>query len=588
MTTDIRKNNQLFMILKFPGLQVDQQMVSRRRSIDDIKRHTMKTLCILIVSLLYSVLVQAQNIPVFENNISLNHNTRLNQQMSENEINRFSDLVSRPYEFSDTIQQHIEETDVKANIVPVDTNYKKILVQDSAAHNYNMYNGLLNDDPVYNKRAPLWQPITKVLVQNVLVNLVDHYIIRYDWAVVGLKSWNQTAVHSGVPWGDGWKWDQDRFGNNFFLHPYTGAGYFNSARANGYNFWESSIFVFGGAYTYKLFGENGWPDGRPERNDLIATTLGGMFAGEVLYRISSNVLDERTVGAERFGREFLALLISPGRAFSRFMNGNMFRHNTEEVYQKEPLDVVISAGGILINDQNTFGTGPIGYFFNADFDYGNPFEKRYRKPYDYFQLRADMNFGLGRKWVDNVIGYGILTGMNAKVGNFEMLFGTFQHFDYWDNKLFELGTMSFGVGVITMMPITRGTNLFMNIHIAGIPFAGNSTEKGPDTTQVRDYNFGGGAQTKCEVTLNIGGFVSATFLGYYYWINTFVGYSGNNYVGIIKPRIEFHLFSNVGIGFEHRVYYNDRYLRDLPATHQIHTEQKLFMTVYFADFAHNK
>jgi hypothetical protein len=588
MTTDIRKNNQLFMILKFPGLQVDQQMVSRRRSIDDIKRHTMKTLCILIVSLLYSVLVQAQNIPVFENNISLNHNTRLNQQMSENEINRFSDLVSRPYEFSDTIQQHIEETDVKANIVPVDTNYKKILVQDSAAHNYNMYNGLLNDDPVYNKRAPLWQPITKVLVQNVLVNLVDHYIIHYDWAVVGLKSWNQTAVHSGVPWGDGWKWDQDRFGNNFFLHPYTGAGYFNSARANGYNFWESSIFVFGGAYTYKLFGENGWPDGRPERNDLIATTLGGMFAGEVLYRISSNVLDERTVGAERFGREFLALLISPGRAFSRFMNGNMFRHNTEEVYQKEPLDVVISAGGILINDQNTFGTGPIGYFFNADFDYGNPFEKRYRKPYDYFQLRADMNFGLGRKWVDNVIGYGILTGMNAKVGNFEMLFGTFQHFDYWDNKLFELGTMSFGVGVITMMPITRGTNLFMNIHIAGIPFAGNSTEKGPDTTQVRDYNFGGGAQTKCEVTLNIGGFVSATFLGYYYWINTFVGYSGNNYVGIIKPRIEFHLFSNVGIGFEHRVYYNDRYLRDLPATHQIHTEQKLFMTVYFADFAHNK
>jgi hypothetical protein len=508
--------------------------------------------------------------------------------MSENEINRFSDLVSRPYEFSDTIQQHIEETDVKANIVPVDTNYKKILVQDSAAHNYNMYNGLLNDDPVYNKRAPLWQPITKVLVQNVLVNLVDHYIIHYDWAVVGLKSWNQTAVHSGVPWGDGWKWDQDRFGNNFFLHPYTGAGYFNSARANGYNFWESSIFVFGGAYTYKLFGENGWPDGRPERNDLIATTLGGMFAGEVLYRISSNVLDERTVGAERFGREFLALLISPGRAFSRFMNGNMFRHNTEEVYQKEPLDVVISAGGILINDQNTFGTGPIGYFFNADFDYGNPFEKRYRKPYDYFQLRADMNFGLGRKWVDNVIGYGILTGMNAKVGNFEMLFGTFQHFDYWDNKLFELGTMSFGVGVITMMPITRGTNLFMNIHIAGIPFAGNSTEKGPDTTQVRDYNFGGGAQTKCEVTLNIGGFVSATFLGYYYWINTFVGYSGNNYVGIIKPRIEFHLFSNVGIGFEHRVYYNDRYLRDLPATHQIHTEQKLFMTVYFADFAHNK
>ena len=373
--------------------------------------------------------------------------------MPESEINRFSEPdslaklknalkdtneVKKDTPIPNAIKQHIEETNVKTNVVPADSSYKKILVQDSAAHVYNEYRGLLNDDPIYNKKDPLWQPIAKVLIQNALVNIVDHYIIHYDWAVVGLKSWNQTAVHSGVPWSDGWKWDNDRFGNNFFLHPYTGGGYFNSARASGYNFWESSVFVFGGAYTYKLFGENGWPDGKPERNDLIATTLGGMFAGEVLYRLSSNVIDERTTGTERVGREFLALLVSPGRAFTRFMNGKMFAHNTEEVYQKEPLDVVISAGGILINDQNTFGTGPTGYFFDADFDYGNPFEKRYRKPYDYFQLRADMNFGLGRKFVDNVIGYGILTGTNAKIGNFEMLFGTFQHFDYWDNKLFEL------------------------------------------------------------------------------------------------------------------------------------------------------
>ena len=286
---------------------------------DNMEKNTLKTLCILIVSLLCSVFVQAQNKPAFEKKISLNQNTWSSCQTSESEINHFSDLVSGSNETSfpnsiitslkdtipsqldtlaklknalkdtnevkkdtpipDTIKQHIEETNVKTNVVPTDTSYKKILVQDSTAHIYNMYRGLLNDDPIYNKRVPLWQPIAKVLIQNALVNIVDHYIIHYDWAVVGLKSWNQTAVHSGVPWGEGWKWDQDRFGNNFFLHPYTGAGYFNSARATGYNFWESSIFVFGGAYTYKLFGENGWPDGKPERNDLIATTLGGMFAG---------------------------------------------------------------------------------------------------------------------------------------------------------------------------------------------------------------------------------------------------------------------------------------------------------------------
>jgi hypothetical protein len=247
---------------------------------DNAKRNTMKTLCILTVSLVCSVLVQAHNNPAVENKLSLSQDTWSSRQMSESEIDLFSDLVPRSHETSftsssigslkdasssgpDTLaklkealkdtnevrkdtpipnknKQHIEETNVKTNVVPTDSSYKKILVQDSTAHVYNEYRGLLNDDPIYNTKAPLWQPIMKVLIQNTLVNLVDHYLIGYDWAVVGFNSWDRTALKSGFPWGNGWKWDNDRFGNNFFLHPYTGAGYFNAARANGYNFWESS------------------------------------------------------------------------------------------------------------------------------------------------------------------------------------------------------------------------------------------------------------------------------------------------------------------------------------------------------------
>jgi hypothetical protein len=588
----------------------------------------MKKISTLVISLLCSVLVQAHNKPAFQAILALHYNTRPSRPILEYDINRSSELVfqvdrelfsnslnsvlkdalpsrldtlaklknalkdtnevKKDTPIPDSVKQHIEETNVKTNVVPADSNYKKILVQDSTAHVYNEYRGLLNDDPIYNKRAPLWQPIVKTEVQNALVNLVDHYIIGYDWAVVGFNSWDRTAIKSGFPWNNGWKWDNDRFGNNFFLHPYTGGGYFNSARANGYNFWESSVFVFGGAYTYKLFGENGWPNGKPERNDLIATTLGGMFAGEVLYRISSVVIDERTTGAERFGREILALVVSPGRAFTRFMDGKMFNHTTQEVYQKEPTDVVLSAGGVLVNDKNALGTGPTGFLLNADFDYGKPFEKRYRKPYDYFQLRADMNFGLGRKWVDNVVGYGILTGKNAKVGNTDILAGIFQHYDYWDNSLFELGTMSFGGGIITMTPLARGTNLYMDFHLAAIPFAGNSTQVITDTSEGRDYNFSGGAQVKYALTLNVGGLFSVTLLSYYYWMHTYVGPTGDNFIGIVKPRIEVHLFSNVGIGLEHTIIYEDRYLLHIPSYHKVNTEQRLFFTYYLADFAHNR
>src|ERR1035437_5558493 len=70
------------------------------------------------------------------------------------------------------IKSNTYDTNLKTNVVAPDTNTKKILVQDSTAHVYNEYRGLLNDDPVYNKVDPLWKPIGKVIIQNVLLNLV--------------------------------------------------------------------------------------------------------------------------------------------------------------------------------------------------------------------------------------------------------------------------------------------------------------------------------------------------------------------------------------------------------------------------------
>ena len=169
-----------------------------------------------------------------------------------------------------------------------------------------------------------------------------------------------------------------------------------------------------------------------------------------------------------------------------------------------------------------------------------------------------------------------------------MLVGLTQGFEYWDNKAFELCTMSFGGAVITMVPLGKGTNLFIDLHLAVIPFAGNSTQVITDTSEGRDYNFSGGAQTKCDITLKVSDIFSATLLSYYYWISTYVGPSGNNYMGIIKPRFEFHLFSIFGIGFEDEIIYENLYLRDFPGVNKVYSQQRLFLTFYFADFAHNK
>jgi hypothetical protein len=431
----------------------------------------------------------------------------------------------------------------------------------------NKYGDLLHDDSAYNKKYPIWVPLIEVLGVNAFVWSVDRYALKADFSRVNASTWNYNIKK-------GWEWDADRFGINFIGHPYSGTLSFNAGRANGYNYFQSFLFSTAGSLMWEYFGETT----RPSYNDIINTPVNGAFLGEMLYRLSSNLLDDRTRGFERFSRELGAGLIDPVRGLNRILQGKTFRRTDKEVYQKEPLNVSLYGGLHVIND----GKAP-SQMINVQFDYGNPFEKRFRKPFDFFKLRADLNFGVGRKTLDNITGYGILFGNNYSAGKKSFLFGAFQYYDYWDNKTFELGTIGFGPGFFSKLPLSKTSDLYTNVHLAGVPFAGNSRLSGPDTLQVRDYDFGGGLEAKFESTINMGKYATASLVYYYYLIHTYVGAPGNNFIGILKPRITAHIYKDLSIGFEHFIYSSDRYLQNLPATHLIRTEQKIFLLFYFED-----
>jgi hypothetical protein len=242
----------------------------------------------------------------------------------------------------------------------------------------------------------------------------------------------------------------------------------------------------------------------------------------------------------------------------------------------------------MINDEKAFLTGRTNVWIDATLDYGNPFEERTRKPFDYFRFRMAFTKGAGRKILDNVTGFGLLFGSNVKFGGGALL-GVFQHFNYFDNESFELATISFGPGVISLVPIGKNSALVTAFHVGVVPFAGNSTRYPlTDTTQYKDYNYGGGAEAKLESTLSLGGWAQATFIGYYFWIHTYVGNPGDHYIGLIKPRIQVRLYGNLSLGFEHLVYYSDRYTRDAGDFHKVKTEQKIILSLYFEDFKHQK
>jgi hypothetical protein len=106
------------------------------------------------------------------------------------------------------------------------------------------------------------------------------------------------------------------------------------------------------------------------------------------------------------------------RGFNRILQGKTFRRTNKEVYQKEPLNVSLYTGVHKINDGRNpvIGEGTSSVMLNIQFDYGNPFEKRWRKPFDFFKLRTEFDFGVGRKILSNVTGYGILIGKNVSYG----------------------------------------------------------------------------------------------------------------------------------------------------------------------------
>ena len=468
-------------------------------------------------------------------------------------------------------QQNPDSIKINANVaLAADT--VDLLKDTTDPRPRNFYGDLKNDDPKYNRRYSMGLVLARVTSSNVFGWAYSRYVMKEEWAQISIKSIKNNFKY-------GWEWDNDNFGTNFIIHPRAGSDYFNVARSNGYNFWASFPFALIGSAQWEWLGENT----RPSKNDLINTPISGAFLGEILYRISSNILDDRKRGRNRVWREVFGGVVNPTRALNRLTQGKMSRITPYDVYQQEPLNVTLSVGAHRVNENNKFGTGSTNAIVNLQLDYGDPFEVRSRKPFDVFRLRLESKYGDDKRIIDNVLGYGLLFGKNLLQGNNGMLAGVFQHFDYWNNKVFELGTLGFGPGIISKIKLGKRSNLYSGLHVAGVPIGGNNTRFGPDSSEFRDYPFGGGWEGRIEERLNIGKWLSLGFNGYYYWIWNYEGSKGKSRVGILKPLMTIRLVNNVSIGFEHHIYYDNRFIDKLNELHLKTTEQKIFLQFFFQD-----
>ena len=255
----------------------------------------------------------------------------------------------------------------------------------------------------------------------------DRYVRNQDYAYISLNTMKENLKH-------GFVWDNDNLGTNLFFHPYHGNLYFNAARSNGYNYWQSGLFALGGSAMWELFMESEYPS----TNDIVATPIGGMALGETFYRTSDLILDDRAVGSERVGREIAAFIVSPMRGLTRIINGDAWRHRSTSGRQFGIPDVciAISVGARALEFKDEIFDRGLGIASEIALEYGDRFNTEHEKPYDFFTMNVGLNLQKSQPMLGQVNLVGRLWNREL-IAKSDMVLngGIYQHFDFYDSNV---------------------------------------------------------------------------------------------------------------------------------------------------------
>lgn len=437
-------------------------------------------------------------------------------------------------------------------------------------------------DAPWRRRKRFWAAAAEATGVNVLVHCFDRFVLNEDFAKVNFKSLGDNFKNAFV-------WDNDQFSTNLFAHPYHGSLYFNSARSNNLNFWESVPYAVGGSLMWEMAGEVE----PPAINDLIATSFGGVCIGEITHRISALILNDRTHGMRRFLREFAAALVNPMQGLNRIIDGDATRVRGDYYlyhdYVRFPVEFDITVGSRYLADDGGLFRGEHNPYVNLFLDYGDPFNEEENKPYDYFSASITVGLSPNQPLINGMHLLGRLWSAPVYAGkHVDTEFGIFQHFNYYDSKPVKDGTSltpyriseaaAFGPGLIYRFQKVGNMKhmeqrVFMDVIVLG------GTKSDYYNVIDRDYNMGSGYSFKSNTILEferIGKFLLNLD---YYRIYTWKGYEGkdlenidpifvnaqgdrgNAQLLVINPRMTFRLRGNLGIEFSWSYFVRDTHYR---------------------------
>lgn len=344
-----------------------------------------------------------------------------------------------------------------------------------------------------------WTAASEVFSINMFVWGFNHFIANEDFARINIHSIKHNLKTFPV-------WDTDKFSTNLVAHPYHGSLYFNAARSNGMSFWQSIPYSFGGSLMWEFFMENE----RPSINDLLATTIGGTELGEITFRLSDLLLDNRATGSDRIRREILAGMISPIRAINRLITGEAWKHSATsgKVFRDVPVDFLIGIGPRFLAEQENTKKGEFSANLSVLLNYGNPFDDDYYSPYEWFRLSAGIDLFSNQPVITDVNAVAALWGKNVWDKEARSLsVGLFQHFNYYDSqikteegkivspyRISEAAAIGGGVIYHRKAQPSDQMDVYAEYYVTGVALGASKSDY--FMVDERDYNLGSGYSAK--------------------------------------------------------------------------------------------
>ena len=390
-----------------------------------------------------------------------------------------------------------------------------------------------------------WRPL-RTLGEIELVNVLQTVAGK---AVIGGEGFNISFETIADNLTAGLDWDDNTFSANNFRHPYQGSMYFNAARSNGYDFYQSTMFSFAGSWLWEYTGEAH----NPSANDLLNTAIGGVALGETTYRLSSIILDNTATGSSRVWREIGGGLVSPMRGLNRLFTGEAWHvHANPAGRIPSRWDARFQAGARTLGDQELWNSTSGKAFVSIAATYGTPFGS-IQHPYDHFDFGMQINFankphGIGRIESRGVLGaHELVTTESA-----HHVVAGYHHFDYIDNEAYTFGGQSVGGSYLSRFVTRNGLVTEAVLHVNGILLG--ATKSDHVNVSGRQYDYGPGLGFKFAASFGSGKRQYLTLSHESYWIHSVSGNDMDSYVTFTGANINAPVGHSVGIGLDYLIY----------------------------------